>query len=271
MSPRLRTIRLVFLLAWLPAACDKADSAIPTPADGQRVTITRVIDGDTVDLADGRRVRYLGINTPERGQPFYEEATETNRRLVEGKEAWLALDVQPTDQYGRTLAYLWVWVGGQFVNQELVHQGVATLYTEAPNVRYTEALVAAQQAAREAEVGLWAPSGLPVKIQKIYYDAPGSDPENPNGEWVEIVNDGGKAVDLTGFSLKDEANHIYTFPATTLAPDHLLKVYSGQGNDSDGTLYWGLVGDAVWNNDGDTAFLRDPQGRLVDVYGYSQP
>jgi micrococcal nuclease len=269
MSLQLRAILLVLVLAWLPAACDKADSAVPTPADGERVTVARVLDGDTVDLADGRRVRYLGVNTPERGQPFYEEATDANRRFVEGREAWLAPDVQPTDQYGRTLAYL--WVGGQFVNRELVLQGLATLYTEAPNVRYTEALVAAQQAAREAEVGLWAPAGLPIKIQKIYYDAPGSDPENPNGEWVEIVNDGSKAVDLTGFSLKDEANHIYTFPAATLAPGRLLKVYSGQGADSGGALYWGLVGDAVWNNDGDTAFLRDPQGRLVDIYEYGQP
>ena len=269
MSPHLRTILLVFLLVWLPTACDKTDEAIPTPADGGQVTVARVLDGDTVELADGRRVRYLGLNTPERGQPFYQEATDTNRRLVEGKEAWLALDVQPTDQYGRTLGYL--WVGGQFVNRELVRQGLATLYTEPPNVRYTEALVAAQQAAREAETGLWAPANLPLKIQKIYYDAPGSDPDNPNGEWVEIVNDGAKAVDLTGFTLKDEANHIYTFPAATLSPGRQLNVYSGQGTDNAGALYWGLVGDAVWNNDGDTAFLRDPQGRLVDIYEYSQP
>jgi hypothetical protein len=135
-------------------------------------------------------------------------------------------------------------------------------------VRYSESIVAAEREAREAEVGLWAPAGLAVKIQKIYYDAPGPDAENPNGEWVEIVNEGPDAIDLLGFTLKDEGNHIYKFSSLILAPDSMLKVYSGQGTDGEHTLYWGLSNDAVWNNDGDTAYLRDKQGRLVDWYGY---
>lgn len=269
MSHRLCRLGLVCLLVLVLLGCGDQAASLPTPAGGQPARIARVVDGDTVELDDGRRVRYLGLNTPERGQPFYEEATDANRRLVEGRDAWLVLDVQPTDRYGRTLAYL--WVGGQFVNQELVRQGYATVYTEPPNVRYSETLLAAQQAARDSEAGLWAPADLPLRIQKIYYDAPGADAQNPNGEWLEIVNDGDRAADLTGFTLKDEANHIYTFPGVTLASGRLLKVYSGQGTDGNSALYWGLSGDAVWNNDGDTAFFRDAEGRLVDVYGYTQP
>jgi micrococcal nuclease len=261
----MRWALLLVFLGLLPGACEEP-TEMPKPVDGEPVIIARVVDGDTAELDDGRRVRYIGINTPEQGQPFYEEAKEANRRLAEGKEAWLAIDTQPTDKYGRILAY--VWVDDQFVNLELVRQGYANAYTAPPNVRYSEALLAAEQEAREAEIGLWALADLPVQIQKIYYDAPGPDAENPNGEWVEIVNDGSEGVDLSGFTLKDEANHIYTFSNVTLLPGRTLKVYSGQGTDSDDILYWGFSNDAVWNNDGDTAYLRDAEGRLVDRYGY---
>ncbi len=71
-------------------------------------TVTYVIDGDTIEVDEEERVRYLGINTPESGRPYFTEATNENKRLVEGKEVKLELDVQTKDQYGRTLAYVWV-------------------------------------------------------------------------------------------------------------------------------------------------------------------
>ncbi len=263
---------LISLLPWLLACrqpgAETSAVTVPRPDDGQTVTVRAVVDGDTVDLADGRRVRYIGINTPERDQPFYEEATEANRRLVEGREAWLVPGVQPRDRYGRTLAYL--WVGDIFVNLELVRLGYANAYTAPPNVRYSKELLAAEREAREAGVGLWSPADVSLRIVRIVYDAPGPDEDNPNGEWVEIANEGSEDVNLQGFTLKDEANHIYTFPAVTLRAGATLQLHSGRGTDSKEHLYWGLVGDSVWNNDGDTAYLRDAQGRLVDSYGYKR-
>ncbi len=271
----MRRITLFFVLVLSLLACQQPGpagpsgaAAIPPPEEGETVTVRAVVDGDTIDLTDGRRVRYIGINTPERGQPLYEEATEANRRLVEGREAWLVPGVQPLDRYGRTLAYL--WVDETFVNLELVRQGYANVYTAPPNVRYSEELLAAERDAREAEVGLWAPADVSLRIVRIVYDAPGPDEDNPNGEWVEIVNEGNRDVDLTGFTLKDEANHIYTFPAVTLRAGATIQVHSGRGTDSETHLYWGLVGESVWNNGGDTAYLRDAQGRLVDRYGYEK-
>ena len=240
--------------------------AVPVPPGSEEVAVTTVIDGDTVELADGRRVRYLGINTPEHGQPNFREATEANRRLVQGKTVRLELDVQPTDRFGRTLAHL--WVEGVFVNRELVRQGLATAYAVEPNVRYRDAILAAEEQARTSGVGLWTPSEAPIKIRSIIYDAPGADHEKPNGEWVELVNEGSTAVDLAGFTLKDGANHIFTFPATYLEAGLVLRVYSGQGQNRVHELYWGLEGDAVWNNGGDTAYLRDAGGRLVDFRRY---
>jgi hypothetical protein len=72
----------------------------------------------------------------------------------------------------------------------------------------------------------------------------------------------------TGFTLKDEANHIYEFNAFTLRPDQRVRLYSGDGQDTETRLYWGLGSNTVWNNGGDTAYLRDPDGALVDVYTY---
>ena len=267
MSRRDSGLTVLVLLSILLGACS-ADVAtpFPHPTDSARARVERVIDGDTVELDDGRRVRYLGINTPEHHQPFYDEASKANRDLVEGKTVWLALDTQPTDRYGRILAY--VWVADTFVNAELVRLGYANVYTKPPNVRYSQEILAAEQEAREAEVGLWAPAQVTIGIQDLRYDAPGADHENPNGEWVSLVNHGAETVSLEGYTLKDEANHIYTFSAVRLAPGQVIRLYSGQGRDSAEALYWGLSGDAVWNNQGDTAYLRDVEGRLVDSYGY---
>jgi len=106
--------------------------------------VTRVIDGDTIVLENGTRVRYIGINTPERGKPGHKEATEANRKLVEGKKVRLEYDVERIERtnewkltiYGppRTLAY--VYVDGIFVNAYLLENGFAEVMTIKPNVRY---------------------------------------------------------------------------------------------------------------------------------------
>lgn len=236
------------------------------PGELEAATVARVVDGDTVELTDGRRVRYIGINTPERGQPFYEEATGANRHLVEGKAVQLEFDVDTFDQYGRTLAY--VWVDGVMANLEIVQRGFANTFTVPPNVRYEEDFRAAEREAREAERGLWAGSGVVLKIVHIEADAPGSDRDNPNGEWIEIANLGSKPVQMEGFTLKDEANHIYTFGDFTVLPDTAFRLHSGQGQNNQTELYWGLVGESVWNNDSDAAYLRDKQGALVDLFAY---
>ena len=97
----------------------------PTPVNTDTVTVSKVVDGDTVELSDGRRVRYIGLNTPERDQPYYQEATEANRQLVEGRQVRLEFDQDTFDQYGRTLAY--VWVEGQMANLTMLRQGFANV------------------------------------------------------------------------------------------------------------------------------------------------
>lgn len=125
----------------------------------RELKVKRVIDGDTIELANGERVRYIGIDTPEiyppRGPEYYsKEAKEANRTLVEGKRVRLEFDVENRDKYGRLLAY--VFVDTIFVNAELLRLGYAKVYFVPPNVRYRALFIKLETEARSAGRGLWA-------------------------------------------------------------------------------------------------------------------
>jgi endonuclease YncB( thermonuclease family) len=125
---------------------------------GELATVTRIIDGDTIEVTiDGQsyRVRYIGMDTPERGQPFADLATEANRQLVEGQSVRMVKDISETDRYGRLLRYVYLQ-DGTFVNAELVRQGYAQIATYPPDVQFQAHFLELQQQAREAAVGLWA-------------------------------------------------------------------------------------------------------------------
>ncbi len=119
----------------------------------EQALVVQVIDGDTIELADGRSVRYLGIDTPEIGEPYADEATARNRELVEGKVVELQRGKRDQDEYGRLLRY--VYEDGVFVNAELVAQGYARAYIFDPDERYSQVLVQLEQYAKTTERGLW--------------------------------------------------------------------------------------------------------------------
>jgi len=138
----------------------EASRATPTPSPrGEEAVIREVIDGDTVKLADGRIVRYIGIDAPETGagrrkiECFAQESTERNRELVEGKRVRLEKDVSETDRYGRILRY--VYLGDTFVNEVLVKEGYATAFPYPPDVKYREVFRAVERTARASGRGMW--------------------------------------------------------------------------------------------------------------------
>ncbi len=148
---------LALLLTLLPApVASQANSAV--------VQVVRVIDGDTIQICciAGRRekVRYTGVNTPETKHPtkgvehFGKEASEANRKLVDGKTIRLEFDVQEQDRYGRLLAYVYL-EEGTFVNAWLVENGYAQVMTVPPNVKHQALFLKLQREAREAGRGLW--------------------------------------------------------------------------------------------------------------------
>ena len=140
-------------------------------ADSLRVKVHWVDDGDTIVVAGGERVRYLGINTPEvahkdePGEPFGDEAKAFNKKLVQGRWINLELAEQQRDPYGRLLAYVFL-ADGTFVNGELVRQGYAHLLRKQPKLRYWERLLALQRQALKEKKGMWS---LPVVKPETFY------------------------------------------------------------------------------------------------------
>lgn len=129
-----------------------------TPS-AQLAKVKRVIDGDTIELETGQKVRYIGMNTPEIHNPktpircFGIEAKNKNQELVEGKTVKLEKDISETDRYGRLLRY--VYVDNIFVNDYLVKEGYAIIDTFPPDVKYVDFFLKSQQKAREQNKGLW--------------------------------------------------------------------------------------------------------------------
>ena len=133
--------------------------------------MSRVIDGDTIELTTGVKIRYIGINTPETKHPtkpveeFGAEAAAANKKLVEGKLVKLEFDIEKKDKYGRVLAY--VYVDTIFVNAWLVENGFAQVATYPPNVRYQDIFIKLEKKARETKKGLWASAKKPEKPSPI--------------------------------------------------------------------------------------------------------
>ena len=105
-----------------------------------------------------------------------------------------------------------------------------------------------------------------MQIGAVRSDPPGDESQTPNAEWVEVDNTGDQPVDLTGWGVRDEsASHRFTFTdGYRLAGGATVRIHTGCGLPTAADLYWCIRGSAVWNNDGDTAFLVDPSGNVAD-------
>ena len=128
--------------------------------------VIRVIDGDTIEIENGKKVRYIGINSPEKtngGECYSSESTGKNSELVLGKTVRLEKDISERDKYDRLLRYVYVdpppsdTSSGQgvFVNEVMVSDGYATVATYPPDVKYKDTIINAERRAREEGKGLW--------------------------------------------------------------------------------------------------------------------
>jgi micrococcal nuclease len=146
------------------AATSRGGAAAPSGRPGctqgkdvsEEVLVEKVIDGDTVRITGGHRLRYIGLNAPEvgtRGEPFGVEATRFNRDLVEGKQVRLERDVSDKDRFGRLLRY--VYVDDILVNAELVREGYVEAREYPPDTKYQRCLGVLQQEAQSEGRGMW--------------------------------------------------------------------------------------------------------------------
>lgn len=110
-----------------------------------------------------------------------------------------------------------------------------------------------------------------VQVHRIYYNSPGSDTGSNtslNAEWIQLKNGCTSGKSLSGWKIKDVAGHTYTFGTYTLRAGSSVKVHTGKGTNTSADRYWGKAW-YVWNNTGDTAYLRNSAGTLMDKCVYS--
>ncbi|HYN31290.1 MAG TPA: lamin tail domain-containing protein [Ilumatobacteraceae bacterium] len=257
-----------------------ASLAPPTSAtdgpDGWRST--EIVDGDTLYIsgpAGELEVRIIGVNTPESGECFSEEATDALTELVAGNELVLVADRSDVDQFGRALRYVET-ADGVDVGAELVANGFAIARRYPPDDARADRYADLQRDAQAAGRGLWASDacgasdldGVEIVID-VNADAPGDDSANLNGEWVRFTNAGAEAIDLDGWEVADESSsNRYTFTDLRLEPGTEVTLFSGCGDDDDTNRYWCVSGSAVWNNSRDTVFLRDRNGNIAASLSY---
>ena len=160
-------INLLIILLLLLTSCTQANYA--------DILVTKVFDGDTVRLADGEKVRLLGIDTPEMyesdkllrdaqksGQDIRtimalgRKSYQFTKQLVEGKKVRLEFDVQQRDKYGRLLAHVFISNTQLFLNAEIIKQGYAEVMIIPPNLKYGDYFQGLYQEARENKRGLWS-------------------------------------------------------------------------------------------------------------------
>ena len=137
------------------------------------ILVKRVIDGDTLELENGQRLRLIGIDTPEvdTNDRLYKQAQKSQTdiqaimelgkqasrftcKLVEGKRVKVTFDVERHDRYGRLLGYVYL-KDGTFINAKIIQDGYASLLTVPPNVKYVELFRSLYKEARENNRGLW--------------------------------------------------------------------------------------------------------------------
>ena len=137
---------------------DPADDTLTIPPNAQQATVDYVHDGDTLFLTDGTKVRLLAVDTPEVGDNLEcmgNEARDYLRTLLpEGSTIYTQVDAEPTDQYGRSLLFIWTSTG-TLVNLDLVEQGYAEAVFIGGNRLYEAEVEAAEDAAQAAGRGIW--------------------------------------------------------------------------------------------------------------------
>jgi micrococcal nuclease len=160
----------VFIIALL---FQFSENSFSTPAQ-QTAQVITVHDGDTVTLRmDGKRyrTRLIGMDAPEMGQePWGRKAKDHLRELLKasGGKVLVETDITVYDKYDRLLAYLWL-DDKRMVNELMVKDGYAVLFTIQPNSRYADRFRKAQRLARENKVNIWGPNGLterPIEYKK---------------------------------------------------------------------------------------------------------
>jgi len=222
-------------------------------SDSEYGFVERVIDGDTI-VVNGSSIRLLGINSPEKGDYYYEEAKQFLNSSLKDMLVKLEKTKQDKDMYNRDLRY--VFLDNQNINIELVENGLANFYFPLGKDKYYKNFKKAWENCIIKQINLCKSSSNKcsacIELSDLDY----------KNQKVIFYNKCSYGCDLTGWTIKDEGRKNFVFPQLTLKKGGLVEVKIGTGKNTGSTLFWEDV-DYVWTETGDTLFLRDKDGGLV--------
>jgi micrococcal nuclease len=211
--------------------------------------VTKVVDGDTIHVnINGKDeiIRFLGINTPEKGKEYYEEAKNFLINEIGNRQVEILGDITDKDQYGRKLRY--VFYENRLINLEILEQGLGTSFM-LEDLKYKDKFVRAEGFAKDNGIGLWKKSSdlcaNCIKLIEL----------NPKIDFFIIKNECQFNCNLTGWLVKDDANHFF-------------KIESIGSFESRQYSSIEIFKKEVWNDNGDRFFMRDSKGELVIFYEY---
>ncbi len=213
--------------------------------------VERIVDGDTA-IINGDSTRFLGINTPEKGEKYYQEAKDFLGSLILNKTIVLEYGIEKTDLYGRKLAF--IFFNGENVNIEQIRNGFANVYI-LNDKKYENELREAWDECVASEKNLCEKSknkcAYCIELKEL----------NIDDQEITFYNKCSFDCSLNNWTIKDEGRKKFTFGNFVLETDKEARIIVGNGTDSADILYW--EEEYVWTATGDTLFLRDNEGKLV--------
>lgn len=165
--------------------------------------VTRIIDGDTIELESGKRVRLICMDTPEMGEKYYSQAAKYLSNLILNKEVLLKKDVSEYDKYGRLVRY--IYIDDIFVNEEMVNSGWAVAYPYFPDTQLCPEIEKAEKLAKKNELGIWSKEDI------IIEESDDESKDNSKESILEVCDCSGNLYNCPDFTNQGEAQECFIY------------------------------------------------------------
>jgi len=234
------------ILAFLITGLIASNIYILSIKEKETVIVSRIIDGDTIVLDDGRRVRLLNINALEKGDKGYQLAIKYLKKI---ENSSIELEEFGLDKYGRTLARIY---SQEYINLDLVKRGLAKKFLVEDSELFD--FSKAEEYAIENSLGIWNKS--------VHYGCFKTE-INQEKEIVSLLNTCG-TLNMGGWKITDESRKTYKFLNIEF---RIINIHSENGSDNSTDIFWNLKTN-VWNNDRDTFYLFDSESNIAHHHSY---
>lgn len=218
--------------------------------------VEKVIDGDTIEISNGQKIRLIGINAPERGKYYYNESKKYLENLILNKKIRIEYDSKTKDSYGRTLAY--IIFENKNINIEILKNGFAHTYKLNEISKYRKELLEAENYAIKNEIGIWKNSKYSdcIILKDLFFS---------KEERIIIKNKCNFTINFKNWYIEDESHNTLYFNNFYVKPYQEVVICITNSSNCDYSLRSKYQ---IFDREGDKLFLRDSEGLLVFYYKY---